>query len=163
MDKLRIYTGKDASEKFVTFLNQDCQDIYNNYLTKTIEMENLTDEENVTFYNAITCHICGQYLNNDRVRDHCHISGKYRGAAHNRCNLSYQVPKFIPIYFHNYSSYDSHLFVKELSKVATNIKVLPLNKELYISLSQFINMSDGTDLELTFLDQCVLWPIVWNR
>ena len=49
-----------------------------------------------------------------KVRDHCHITGKYRGAAHACCNLNYQLPSFYPVILHNLSGYDAHLFIKTL-------------------------------------------------
>ena len=49
-----------------------------------------------------------------KVRDHCHFSGRYRGAAHNKCNLKFRKPNFLPVFFHNLSGYDTHLFVKNL-------------------------------------------------
>ena len=71
---------------------------------------------------ATTCHICGEegfvFENNhakSKVLDHCHLSGKIRGAAHNKCNLDYKVIKFIPVIFHNLSGYDGHLFIKKLT------------------------------------------------
>ena len=51
-------------------------------------------------------------LNKIKVRDHDHLTGEYRGAAHTNCNLNYKVPQFIPIYFHNFSGYDAYLFVR---------------------------------------------------
>ena len=54
--------------------------------------------------------------NNKKVRDHCQYTGKYRGAAHNICNLRYKVPKEIPVVFHNGSTYDYHFIIKELVK-----------------------------------------------
>ena len=71
------------------------------------------------FDKANKCWICqGKFSNDDKkVRDHCHFTGKYRGAAHNKCNLLYKKPKFIPVVFHNLSGYDSHLFVKNLRLV----------------------------------------------
>ena len=51
-----------------------------------------------------------------KVKDHCHYTGKYRGAAHNICNLRYRIPKEIPIVFHNGSTYDYHFIIKELVK-----------------------------------------------
>ena len=55
------------------------------------------------------------YNNNkkqQKVRDHCHYTGKYRGAAYNICNLRYKVPKEIPVVFHNGSTYDYHFISK---------------------------------------------------
>ena len=49
-----------------------------------------------------------------KVRDHCHYTEKYKGAAHSICNLKYSVPKIIPIAFQNGSNYDYHLIIKEL-------------------------------------------------
>ena len=51
-----------------------------------------------------------------KLRDHCHYSGKYRGAAHNICDLRYQTPQEIPVVFHNGSTYDYHFIIKELTK-----------------------------------------------
>ena len=51
-----------------------------------------------------------------KVKDHCHYTGKYRGAAHYICNLRYKTPKEIPVVFHNGSTYDYHLIIKELAE-----------------------------------------------
>ena len=51
-----------------------------------------------------------------KVKDHCHYTGKYRGAAHSLCNLKYSVPKNISIVFHNGSNYDYHFIIKELAE-----------------------------------------------
>ena len=51
-----------------------------------------------------------------KVRDHCHYTGKFRGAAHSECNLRHKVPKEIPVVFHNGSTYDYHFFIKQLAK-----------------------------------------------
>ena len=56
--------------------------------------------------NYTLCHICNEELGNDRVRDHCHLSGKFRGAAHQICNLKYKVPTFFPVVFNNLSGND---------------------------------------------------------
>ena len=50
----------------------------------------------------------------DKVRDHCHLTGRYLGAAHNKCNLAIRNPKFVPVVFHNLEGYDCHLFIKNL-------------------------------------------------
>ena len=50
------------------------------------------------------------------VRDHCHYTGKYRGAAHSICNLRYKIPKEIPVVFHNGPTYDYHFIFKQLAR-----------------------------------------------
>ena len=50
------------------------------------------------------------------MRDLCHFTGKYRGAAHSKCNLKYEVPRFDPVLFHNGSKYDNHFIIKQLAK-----------------------------------------------
>ena len=87
------------------------------------------------------------YKNKRLVRDHCHFTGKYWGAAHNKCNLQFRKPKFTPIIFHNLSSYDSHLFIKNLGKTEGNIKYIPNNEERYISFSKDIKVYNYTDKE----------------
>ena len=52
-----------------------------------------------------------------KVRDRCHYAGKYRSAAHNICNLKFNVPNEIPVVLHNGSNYDYHFFIKELGKL----------------------------------------------
>ena len=72
------------------------------------------------------------------VRDHCHITGKYRGAAHKACNLKLQLNQKttpIPVVFHNLCGYDSHLLMQVISKVDVNISCIPNNTEKYISFS----------------------------
>ena len=53
---------------------------------------------------------------NKKVKDHCHFRGKYRGAAHDKCNMNYKITQDIPVIFHNGSTYDYHLIIKELAK-----------------------------------------------
>ena len=82
------------------------------------------------------CHICNEELGKDRVRDHCHLSGKSRGAAHEVCDLKYKVPKFFPVVFHNLSGYDGHLFIKTLGNSEGDISCIRNNEENYISLTK---------------------------
>ena len=69
------------------------------------------------------------------IRDHCHYTGRYRGPAHRNCNLRYKIPSYIPVVFHNLSSYDVCLFIKELGKETNNIGVIAKNKEDCITFS----------------------------
>ena len=130
-------------------------------------MDKLTKEQTVEFVTAKECHICfKKFSPKDRkVRDHCHYTGKYRGAAHSSCNLRYRIPDYIPVVFHNLAGYDAHLFIKELAKHTTKIGVIAKNTENYISFSvkveadKFIDKAGKTalnekskEIELRFLD-----------
>ena len=91
------------------------------------------------------CTICKDPLTGETVRDHDHLTGEFRGAAHSQCNLQYQLPKFVPAIFHNLSGYDSHLFIKKLGKTQGNINCIPNNEEKYISFSKTIELDDDDD------------------
>jgi len=103
----------DVAQRFVESLEKQIKIIFNTFV-RYPEEKIITEEDTKKFEEATECHICGRTLGNDRVWDHCHITGKFRGAAHNKCYLNYRVPKFIDIIFHNLSRYDSHLFIKKL-------------------------------------------------
>ena len=71
-----------------------------------------------------------------KVRDHCHYTGKYRGAAHDICNLRYKTAKEIPVVFHNGSMYDYHFIMKELAEeFEGQFEFLGENTEKYIAFS----------------------------
>ena len=74
----------------------------------------MTIHDKMVCDNSTLCHICNEEFGEDGVRDHCVLSGKVRGAAHEGCNVKYKVPKFFPVVFHNLSGYDSHLSIKTL-------------------------------------------------
>ena len=87
--------------------------------------------------------MCKEKFTNDKVRDHCHFTGRYRVAAHNSCNLKYRKPNFTPAVFHNLS-YDSHLFIKNLGFSEGNIDCIPNNEERYISFTKRIQVGSYT-------------------
>ena len=93
----------------------------------------MTMHDKTVYDNSTLCHICDEELCKDRVRHHCHLSGKFRGAAHEVCNLKYKIPKFFPVFFHNLLGYDSHLFIKTLWNSEGDISCIPNNEENYIS------------------------------
>ena len=103
----------------------------------------LTKKEEKHHNKQEVCYICKKEFNTDdsdkkhhKVKDHCHYTGKYRGAAHNICNLRYRIPKEIPIVFHNGSTYDYHFIIKELvNKFNGNFECLGENTEKYITFS----------------------------
>jgi hypothetical protein len=82
------------------------------------------------------------------VYDHDHLTGEFRGVAHSICNLNYKVPRFIPIFFHNLSGYDAHLFIKQLGSDDSDIKLIANTEEKYISFSKLLRYDSGkVDLE----------------
>lgn len=97
------------------------------------------------FYNEEMCSICIEPFVNEKVRDHCHLTGKYRGAAHKSCNLNYKIPKFFPVIFHNLSGYDTHLFIKNIGKTKGKINCIPVNEEKYISFTKSIPVDEYKD------------------
>ena len=94
-------------------------------------MSPLTEKEQYEFEKAKICWICQKEFGEreKKGRDHCHFTGKYRGAAHNKCNLQFKKPKFTPVIFHNLSGYDAHLFVKNLGKSEGNINAFRITKK----------------------------------
>ena len=92
-----------------------------------------------------TCHICEKkfcvdkddenYKNKRKIKDHCHYTGKFRGAAHSKCNLNYKVPKDIPIIIHN-ASYDTHFIINQLAEeFKGELNCIGENMEKYITFS----------------------------
>ena len=96
----------------------------------------MTMHDKLVYDNSTLCHICNEELSKDRVQDHCHQTGKFRGAAHEACNLKYKIPKFFPVVFHNLSGYDSHLFTKKLGNSKGDIFCFPNDEENYISFTK---------------------------
>ena len=138
---------EDVAQTFVEMLEKDLKAVY--AANGKAEMV-LTPEEQKAFRKATTCWICEEalqedYKNKRPVRDHCHFTGEYRGAAHSICNLQFRKPKFTPILFHNLSGYDSHLFIKNLGKTEGKIDCIPNNEERYISFSKDIKVFNYTD------------------
>ncbi|XP_048588392.1 uncharacterized protein LOC125572222 [Nematostella vectensis] len=136
---------EDIPQMFVERLESYIKMIYNNFkFSKKVKMslENLREHETATH-----CHICKGELGKDKVLDHCHITGKYRGAAHNECNLQFRIPKFFPVIFHNLSGYDSHLFIKNLGTSKGKINCIPNNEEKYISFTKQIVVDTFTNKE----------------
>ena len=129
----------DPIDVFINWLEEDIKIISGLGNEKMI----ITPEEQEQFNKASKCWICEKLLNlQDRVRDHCHFTGRYRGAACNICNLKYCKPNNISVFFHNLSGYDSHLFIKKLNTTMGAIDCIPNNEENYISFSKTIKTGE---------------------
>ena len=73
-----------------------------------------------------------------KVRDHCHYTGKYRGALHSKCNLRLKRMRTIPVFFHNLTGYDCHLFVKRLADSLGDVNCIPRNEEKYVTFNKMV-------------------------
>ena len=111
----KVYRGDDAVENFMESVIELARNHHNN-MKKPLSM---TREDNIKFRGATECHICKKPFEEDPVRDHCHLTGKFRGAANNKCNLDFRVNKDITVGFHNLRRYDQHLIMQKLEKCAT--------------------------------------------
>ena len=158
--RIRSYTketpeGEDAMDIFKKWLEEDVKAIANIKPKKMI----FTEEDKKQFNLSKICWICKEPFKDNKVRDHCHYTGRYRGPASNSCNLKYRKPNFIPVFFHNLSGYDSHLFIKKLGSPdeKENIDCIPNNEEKYISFSKNIRVGQNKDktpkfFKIRFLD-----------
>jgi hypothetical protein len=171
------YTGDDCVEVFFDkLLTIESQLLEKLKINTPMELSK-SDVEN--FNKAVSCHICETELWGDKVRDHCHITGVYLGAAHNSCNLLRSERKKIPMFCHNLTGYDGHFLVQKLGddERITSLKALPYNSEkfrtievnsyLFLDSLSFLNASLGELMnDLTrnekhpfkIIDQLQLYP-----
>ena len=137
-NKLDCYRGEDCMKKFCKGLREHMTKIINHEKKKMIP---LTTEEEINYNTQKVCNICEKEFDKSdkkyyKVKDYCRYTRKYRGAAHNICNLRYRVPKEIPRVFHNGSTYNYHFIIKELVKEFDgNFECLGENTEKYITFS----------------------------
>ncbi len=141
---------ENIADHFVENITEICSALGEKFLLNPKSMNPLTEHELKSYNEATNCYLCNKCFTakNYKVRDHNHFTGKYRGAAHTDCNLQFQSPKFIPVYFHNLSGYDSHLFVKNLKG---KLNVIANNSEDYISFSKYLPINENI-IEIRFLD-----------
>ena len=111
-------------------------------------MQLMNEEEEHLFQKSNSCWICKKFINNnnneEKVRDHCHVTGKFRGVAHRKCNVNFQLTKKVSVIFHNLRGYGSHLMFDEPDKFEVKIKVIPNGLEKY--MASFLNKN------LVFID-----------
>lgn len=160
LNKFVSYRGYNAMKLFTKSINEDLKDIYE-VMNTVIPMIPLSVNEEFQYVLTNICHICEKpfFYNNDdeneknkKVHDHCHLTGEFRGAAHNECNINYKLDKTVPFVFHNLGNYDLHLMIRELGKWFGNIDVLPINKEKYISLTKHVYIDKKKSIKLRFID-----------
>ena len=149
-----VFRGENVAYEFIKAILKEyeyCKKVMKKHFNKNLIM---SEEEEHLFQQSNSCWICKKLIDNDeeKVRDHCHVTGKFRGAAHWSCNINLQLTKNVPVIFHNLKGYDSYLIFYELKKFDMKIDLIPnglekymafiLNKNLlFIDSMQFMNFS----------------------
>ena len=148
----RIYRGENAVYKFMEKMLEEveyCKAVIKKHFNKPLVMTEVDEQH---FKTMDMCHICGEkYTDKDvRVRDHCHITGRFRGSAHQECNLKLRIKPEnlkIPVIFHNLRGYDSHFIMQQIGEIANkhgytnkkgekqdlNINAIPNNMKKYMA------------------------------
>ena len=149
-----VYRGVNAAYEFIRSIlkeNKYCKKIIKDKFNKNLIM---TEKEEYLFQQSNSCWICKKLIDkkDEKVRDHCHSTGKFRGSAHWDCNINFQLTIKIPVIFRNLKGYDSHLIFSEFNKSDVKISAIPngleksmafvLGKNLvFIDSMQFMNSS----------------------
>ena len=190
---VQVFRGENAVYKFMENMLEEvdwCKQTMKKHFNKPLVM---TEEDEVDFRKATKCHICDrQYQGNVvdiedtedieyidpnteiRVRDHCHITGKFRGSAHQDCNLKLRIKPDtikIPVFFHNLRGYDSHFMMQQIGEIAKkhayinkrgeechmNINCIPNNMEKYMAfmLGKHLTFLDSMQFTLFGLNKLV--------
>ena len=173
---IQLYRGENSVYKFMENLLKEikwCKKATKQYFNKPLKM---TKDDEKEFKKAETCHICDKKYNEEdiRVRDHCHITGRFRGSAHQECNLKLKMKPEeikIPVIFHNLRGYDSHFIMQEIGSIVKkhsyknnkgedkqmNINAIPNNMEKYMAfmLGNHLAFIDSFQFMSSSLDKLV--------
>ena len=152
-----IYRGVNAAYEFIKSILKEHK--YGKKIMKDQFNKNLVMTEKEEHLLSNSCWICKKLIDNEdeKVRDHCHITGKFRGAAHWYCNINFQLTKKIPAIFHNLKGCDSHLIFSELHKFNLKVDVIPNGLEKYMAffLSRDLVFFDSMQFMNSSLDKLV--------
>ncbi|XP_071639083.1 uncharacterized protein [Temnothorax longispinosus] len=154
----RFRRDKDCVAWFAEELRRLAHDV-KTILSTNIPMADFTRDEWEKFNSATHCHVCEEPFEPDdvRVRDHCHLTGRYRGPAHSNCNLNYKDLHCIPIVFHNLSGYDAHFIITEIATAYEgHVDLFLITKGKYISFTKNVQSTEDKDkktcVKLRFID-----------
>ena len=128
------FRGKNAAHEFVKVIlskYEYCKKVMKKHFNKNLIMS----EKEEQFQSSNISWICEKLIDFDdeKVRDHCHVTGKLRGAAHWSCKINLQLTEKVPVIFQNLRGYDSHLIFRELNKFDVKIEVIPDGLEKYVA------------------------------
>ncbi|XP_068680645.1 uncharacterized protein [Montipora foliosa] len=170
---VQIYRGEKAVYKFMEAMLEEvkyCKKVMKKEFNKPLRMTRDNEKE---FQKADKCHICEKEYNKTdvRVTDHCHVTGQYRGSAHQDCNLNFRLTEKIPVIFHNLRGYDSHFIMQEIGEIVKehkytnkkgkkcqmNINAIPNDMEKYMAfmLGNHLTFIDSFQFMSSSLDKLV--------
>ena len=147
---INVVNSIDNSNEPFLYRGEDCMDVF---VKKMIEvkdkiMDKMKENKDIImtandwrdFNTATKCFICGKDFKegDKKVRDHCHFTGKYRGCAHDDCNLQFSMRYYkVPVFLHNLKNYDSHLIIERANELAQNnrIDIIAQNSEKFITFA----------------------------
>ena len=133
----------DLMKEFCKAMSEAVAKLYDKHFKSKVPI-NMSPKDERDYNSSERCYLCSRLFSPDsgsiywKVRDHCHFTGKYRGAAHSICNLRASKPDFIPALFHNLEGYDEHLFLPSLATNGENVTSIPLSEEKHKSISKEI-------------------------
>lgn len=156
--------GKDCIQWFILELKSIAEKV--KVILNRVEPMQISADEERQFQNSKVCHICEtSYTADDvKVRDHSHLTGKYRGSAHSKCNILHRESRTIPVVFHNLSHYDSHFIIQELANdelMKGTLTVIASNSEKYISFTKTVDTEQTdfkTRMRFQFIDSFRFMP-----
>ena len=122
-----FYRGRNAVNKLIEAILEEydnCKNVIKNHFNKNLVM---SVEDERRFQSSNKCWICNKFFTeeDEKARDHDHVTRKYRVFAHSNCNINLKLIKKVPGLFHNLRGYDGHLIMQEISKFDLEISVIP--------------------------------------
>jgi hypothetical protein len=131
------YRGEDCISVFLSKLKKISEELFSE-ISCSYSMLPLTNDEKTIYKNTTICRLCKQEFtnpNNPKVRDHDHLTGKFRSGIHKNCNIKYTVPEKIPLLFHNLKGYDSHFIIENINlNVFEECNIIPNSLEKYLAI-----------------------------
>ncbi|KYM93403.1 hypothetical protein ALC62_15993 [Cyphomyrmex costatus] len=160
LSEYRCRRGNDCVSLFASQLEALAHRV-KNIITTNRPMD-FTRDDWRRFDSATHCHICERPFapGDERARDHCYVTRRYRGPAHKGCNVNYKDSPYVPVVFHNLSGNDAHFVVQEIAtQFQGQVDLLPLTKEKYISFTKHVKDTNDTSdkdsrkcVKLRFID-----------
>ena len=105
-----VFKGENAAYEFIKAILKEYEH-HKKVMRKHFNKNLIISEEEEEYQSSNACWICKKLIDHDdvKVRDHCHVTDRFRSAAHWSCNINIQLTKKVPVIFHNLRGYDSHL------------------------------------------------------